>query len=237
MENIPFRLLTMENIPFTTVNTLPPPPLPQACGKMFPANKQALTQRWRGIQKMKRKIADGHSSTDARPASRRCKKPATEKPYRHGHPSARNDFGSDGSACCISRNRRASRMVAPTSIEEMMAWHTSAMNGEEPDRHDGLPHCGWYKTRRVRGGPWVPVRIYLDQDIDDDGDLAWPEKIKAEIEGDDTDPEEIWNFCQPVSQGEFKRLVVTRSKLNAPNAFKAVDLASTPTLPSKKESA
>lgn len=46
------------------------------------------------------------------------------------------------------------------------------------------PECGFYRTRFLRDGPWVPVRIWLDQEIDPKtGELLSDEIMRAEVDG------------------------------------------------------
>ena len=50
--------------------------------------------------------------------------------------------------------------------------------------HDWEPPCGWFRTRFVKGGPPVPVRITIDRDIDPaTGELTRDETFIYEIDG------------------------------------------------------
>jgi len=52
------------------------------------------------------------------------------------------------------------------------------------NRHMEDPECGFYRTRLVNGGPYVPVRIWLDQEIDPEtGELLSDEIMRAELDG------------------------------------------------------
>lgn len=40
------------------------------------------------------------------------------------------------------------------------AWWKAALAGEKPGIHEGDPNAGYYKTKLVRGGHWIPVAIW-----------------------------------------------------------------------------
>ena len=57
-------------------------------------------------------------------------------------------------------------------------------SGESPI-HDWFPMPGWYRTRFVKGGPPVPIKIWCERDIDmATGELLNPERICYEIDGE-----------------------------------------------------
>lgn len=86
----------------------------------------------------------------------------------------------------LGANKRFSQVFSPprTDIAELVprfpgdafAWHTAAVieyqkklkspsykiTLQAPD----TPQCGWYKRRLVKGGPWVPARVWREQAID-----------------------------------------------------------------------
>lgn len=93
----------------------------------------------------------------------------------------------------------------PTSREDMYRIHTEAMRVtliESGRRHVGdgyalgvarhrlrqelgpskllsLPHCGWWKYRFIKGGPWVPAMILLIQFVEDGQLVADEEEVIA----------------------------------------------------------
>lgn len=122
----------------------------------------------------------------------------------------------------------------PTPFAQIYAWHRAAIAGENPPMHDGLPEAGWFKRRLVKGGPWVPVRIYIHREIDcTTGELTEPEELRCEIEGiDGGDPEKHWTYLKPISRDEFDHLMDYR--LRDPRMLDArqpIDLSTTPTPP------
>lgn len=46
---------------------------------------------------------------------------------------------------------------------------------------DGEPYCGWFQFRETAGGPWVPLRIYCQRDLDEHGQLASDETLMAQV--------------------------------------------------------
>lgn len=62
--------------------------------------------------------------------------------------------------------------------------------------HDGHPKTGYYKLRRGKGQPWLPVAIWSAEN----GDLV------ARVAGDMADPHAIWTHCagNPVSKADAK---------------------------------
>lgn len=122
----------------------------------------------------------------------------------------------------------------PTSFSKAFRWHTAAIAGQEVQRHDGDPQCGWYKRKLVKGGPWVPVRIYLVREIDHEtGELTCDEEYQIEVEGiPSDDPEGQWSYLTPISKEEFDQLMDYR--LRDGRMFESrrpIDLAEAPTAP------
>lgn len=125
-------------------------------------------------------------------------------------------------------------MRKPSSFLQLYAWHTAAVSGREPPTHDGIPQCGWYKTKLTKDGPWVPARIFIERDIcPNTNELLGPETIGFEVDGlRADDPEGRWTWLTPITQAEFEHL--TDYRLRSPHMADAkgkVDLSSTPTLP------
>lgn len=63
-------------------------------------------------------------------------------------------------------------MRAPTPLAEQLSWWRQALDaltaGSSLTARSDQPQPGFYRTRLTRGGPWVPARIELVQDIDYD---------------------------------------------------------------------
>lgn len=125
-------------------------------------------------------------------------------------------------------------MRTPSSFRELYAWWREAIVNPNVARHEGDPHCGYYKRRLIKGGPWVPVRIYIDREIDPvTGELACDERLRIEVEGlDGGDPIEHWTYLTPISRDEFDHLVDYRLRdARMLDARRKLDLSETPTSP------
>lgn len=100
----------------------------------------------------------------------------------------------------------------PSTMRQLYAWHRAALAGQNPEVHDSLPQCGWYRARMVRGGPWVPVRIWCAQDIcPESGELQAPERMLCEAAGERADPVRLWTYLIPISRADFDALVERRT--------------------------
>lgn len=126
-------------------------------------------------------------------------------------------------------------MRTPTPPDEVFGFYWLAIAGCMPEIIETEPHAGWWKMRLVRRGAWVPVLIWLVQEVGDDGELLAPEVLKATVDGDEKDPRDIWQWCctRPIPEHEFKYLTALRAwqRINEPAAwdpYKAVDMTETP---------
>lgn len=104
--------------------------------------------------------------------------------------------------------KSASVMREPTPDHVLYAWHRDTMAGLNPPVHDGIPECGWFKTRIVKGGPWVPVEIMVRRDIDPEtGELTGPEELVACYDDRTIRAASVWVKMTPISQDEFYALL------------------------------
>ena len=128
-------------------------------------------------------------------------------------------------------------MRQPTPRETLLAFHTAAVAGLEPPRHDGNPQCGFYRMKMVKGGPWVPVRIWCRQAIDpDSGELTEPETFHADIGGEAGDPVGVWLYCQPISHETYDALLTACATDPVMAGVKApINLAHMPVGPAKRK--
>lgn len=124
----------------------------------------------------------------------------------------------------------------PSSFASLYAWWSDAVKGREPERHDGIPECGYYKMRLVRKGPWVAVEIVCERDLDDEtGELAAPERLVAVFDGRRCDAERVWTYVQPISRPDYLALLErARTDDRMAATMVPVDLASTPTRPPRR---
>ena len=125
-------------------------------------------------------------------------------------------------------------MRQPSTVAQLYAWHRAAVAGNAPPRHGDEPECGWYKRRLVKGGPWVPVRIYVDREIDPiTGELTCDERLRIEVEGlDGGDPVTHWTYLTAISRAAFHHLMDYRLRDSRMVATRQqIDLSEAPTAP------
>lgn len=96
----------------------------------------------------------------------------------------------------------------PTPASQIYALHRAAIAGKYVPLHESDPFCGWFKTRMVRGGPFVPASVSLSREIDEHGELASDETMICEINGEPRDPYSAWlSICRhPISRAEYLEL-------------------------------
>lgn len=118
----------------------------------------------------------------------------------------------------------------PSTAAQLYAWHADAVRNGVTMVHDGWPECGWYCTRLVKGGPFVPVKIWVEREVDwDTGELLGPERMVCDCDGQRRDPERLWSFLKPISKADYDALVARREALPAMRAtMVAMDLTATP---------
>ncbi len=124
-------------------------------------------------------------------------------------------------------------MRTPTSPEAALAWHAAALAARTDWQRKNLtpvgvnedPQAGWFKRRLIKNGPWVPARIWLDQEVED-GELLAPERVLCEVDGQRRDALDQWLWlCQePISEREFIYLTRLRAwqRVNAPEELERV---------------
>jgi hypothetical protein len=127
----------------------------------------------------------------------------------------------------------------PTPSEEQYRWWRLALvNGvrAHPPINDE-PQCGYYRRRLCKGGAYVPARIWLEQEIGDDGELLGPEILRCEVNGQFADPQQQWSYLAkhpiPIEEYDFMRAYVQWARAYSPsdpvaNPYKAIDNLQTP---------
>ena len=140
-------------------------------------------------------------------------------------------------------------MREPTTAAQALRWHNKALIDKAlhlPIEVDfEAPHCGWFVTRACRGGPWVPARLWIEQEVcPDTGELLSDEVMRCEINGKLRDPYEawIWLCSEPIDQARHAYLVARKDFAEtwapsepAANAFVKVDWGKVPTPSFTKE--
>lgn len=92
-------------------------------------------------------------------------------------------------------------------MRDDLKWWRSAIAGNAPPI-TAEPQCGFYRRRLVRGGPWVPVRIWIDRMVDEAGDLMGDEIMLCSVAGRLADPEAAWLYVagSPIQREEYDYL-------------------------------
>ena len=102
----------------------------------------------------------------------------------------------------------------PTDLDAAYAWWRRSVSGERVPRIEDEPMPGYFKRRMVRGGPFVPVAIWLEQEIDPEtGELTAPEELRAISNGQPTDPVRAWLYARPISLAEYDAMTGLRDKI------------------------
>jgi hypothetical protein len=128
-------------------------------------------------------------------------------------------------------------MRRPTPPAALYAWHSKALKVLKPVIDD-TPHCGWFKRKLVKGGVFVPARIWMHQEVcPETGDLLTDEVLLCEVNGKPADPDDAWSWLcsSPITEQEFRYLTARISFAVAheptdafANFMKPIDLNSTP---------
>jgi hypothetical protein len=116
-------------------------------------------------------------------------------------------------------------MRLPTPHDVLYRWHTEALKGvygDRPDLDGEKPECGWFKTRVIRGGLFIPARIWMYQHVcPSTGELLDDEVLQCEVDGKYRDPAEEWPWlmARPISKAEYKYMVARQewTKAYAPD--------------------
>lgn len=88
-------------------------------------------------------------------------------------------------------------------------------------RHDEDPECGFYRLRLVKGGPFVPARIWMDQPVDEHGALWADETLRAEIDGRPASAatlERRWLWMRACTADDYATLMQRRARPDAVGA-------------------
>ena len=79
--------------------------------------------------------------------------------------------------------------------------------------HPDDPQCGFFKRRLVRGGVYVPARIWLVSETDiGTGELLSDEILQCEVDGQRADPLDQWSYLasNPITEAEFNYMTALR---------------------------
>ena len=100
-------------------------------------------------------------------------------------------------------------MRSATTPHIAFKWHRDMLAGKTPaTTHE--PQCGWFRRKLVKGGPFVPARIYLDQVTDPEtGELTGDEVMRCEVNGEQREPDSEWTWLadKPISRTEYLEMI------------------------------
>jgi hypothetical protein len=88
--------------------------------------------------------------------------------------------------------------------------------------------------QKVKNGPYVPVEIRVEREIDHHtGELLAPERLVAIIAttSDRADAARLWSYLTPISRAEFKALLELHHQIPAMAATKVKFDLTTPMRP------
>ncbi|MEM6623887.1 MAG: hypothetical protein AAF674_16795 [Pseudomonadota bacterium] len=129
----------------------------------------------------------------------------------------------------------------PTTREAQYAWHSASLVNNRTPVDPDQPQCGWFRCRLVRGGPWVPARIWMVQVVDEDtGELTEPEWLRCEVNGQSRDVFRAWErlASNPIPRDRYEQMLdfIDWAGSNDPmhpvlNPTRPVDLSSRPVGP------
>lgn len=106
----------------------------------------------------------------------------------------------------------------PRPASQLLEWHKAAIAGKAPPIHDGDPQIGWFKTRMVKDGPFVPARIWIDREIcPRTGELIGAERFTCTIDGERRDPfsQWVWLAKNPITKAAYDALSARRTSMEA----------------------
>lgn len=113
----------------------------------------------------------------------------------------------------------------PTCPAAAYAWHERALAQVAADVQIEIPNDpqpGYFKRRLVKGGVFVPAKIWIDQEVDAQGELVADEVLLCEVAFRRRDPFEEWFWIapNPISLEEFRRMIATidHADRHLPNA-------------------
>lgn len=98
-------------------------------------------------------------------------------------------------------------MRKPTTRVQLLQNWRALLDGRGQFLEDD-PCCGFYRTRFVKNGPWVPVRIECIQITDEFGELTEPEELVAVVAcGGQQKIGNLWGRLRPIPEEAYWSLM------------------------------
>lgn len=78
--------------------------------------------------------------------------------------------------------------------------------GERPPIKVNEPQPGYYRRRLVKDGPFVPCRIWVEEERDEAGDLIADQKFFCLVNGRAADAFDQWSWLasHPISEADYE---------------------------------
>lgn len=112
-----------------------------------------------------------------------------------------------------------------TRITDTSDIHRRLLSGERISLDINAPQPGYYQRRLVKGGPMVPAKIWLEEDVDEVGDLMADQRLLCLVDGQPCDAVDQWTWLagRPISREDYEFMVAdsTWCKSYAPHEPKA----------------
>lgn len=112
----------------------------------------------------------------------------------------------------VDVGRSPTAMRRPIPDEELLSYHSRALSGERVPVFEDEPQSGWYRRRMVKNGPWVPVMIWLEQEVDDAGDLCDEPRWTCLVDDEQADALDHWTRCagKPILKATYDHMIADR---------------------------
>ena len=95
-------------------------------------------------------------------------------------------------------------------VADQLAWWRKAVYSDHPDPAViDDPQPGYFRRKLVKGGPWVPVRIWLQETVDPaTGELTADSYMCCDVDGKPANPDDQWSYCcdQPITIADFEHM-------------------------------
>lgn len=115
-------------------------------------------------------------------------------------------------------------MRTPTDLDAALNWWRRTIAGERVPHIEDEPQPGFFYMRNVKGGPKIPVRVEIVQEIDPEtGELAAPEEIVAHVFGYERPMRavSIWLSLRAIPEAEYHAILAMHHDKNNAAAMQA----------------
>lgn len=104
-------------------------------------------------------------------------------------------------------------MRQPSSAQALYGWHRRALVNPKEPMFEGEPQCGFFRLRMVKGGPWIPARVWVEREVDPStGELLGDERLRCDVGGVGRDPARVWTSLRPITRAAYDALVAESAR-------------------------